>query len=58
MESKVAPFTVRGIVLPEMLPNVAVITAAPVWTPMARPLSFTVATPVSEELQVTNVVMS
>jgi hypothetical protein len=49
--------TVR-VVLPEILPEAAVIVAVPAVTAVARPLLFTVATEVLDELQVTCVVIS
>jgi len=51
MEDSVAAVPVR-IVLPEILPEVAVMVVLPAATPAARPLLFTVATDVLEELQV------
>ena len=62
MEDKVAEVTVR-VVLPEILPEVAVMVAAPAAMAVARPLLFTVATAISEnpealdEVQVTWVVI-
>ena len=44
--------TVR-VVLPEILPKLAVMVVAPAATGVARPLLLTVATDVSDELQVT-----
>ena len=44
--------TVR-VVLPEILPKLAVMVVAPAVTGVARPLLLTVATDVSDELQVT-----
>ena len=44
--------------LPEILPEVAVMVVAPVATAVARPLLLTVATEVLDELQVTCVVIS
>jgi hypothetical protein len=62
MEVRVEGFTVR-VVLPEIVPEVAVIIAVTVETGgvvvvVARPLLLTVATDVSDELQVTCVVIS
>jgi hypothetical protein len=57
MEERVAEVTVR-VVLPEILPEVAVMVAVPAATAVARPLLFTVATDVLDELQVTCVVIS
>ena len=57
IEDKVAEFTVR-LVLPEILPEVAVMAALPAATAVARPLMFTVATNISEELQATCAVMA
>jgi hypothetical protein len=56
MEDKVAEVTVR-VVFPETLPKVAVIVVVPTETPVARPLLFTVAADVLDELQTTWVVM-
>jgi hypothetical protein len=56
MEDKVAEVTVR-VVLPEILPEVAVMVAVPAAMAVARPLLFTVATDVLDELQATWVVM-
>ena len=52
MEERVAEFTVR-VVLPEIVPEVAVMVAAPAATAVARPLLLMVATDVFDELQVT-----
>ena len=52
-----AGVTVR-VVFPEILPEVAVMVAVPAATAVARPLLFTVATDVLDELQVTCVVIS
>jgi hypothetical protein len=52
MEDRVADFTVR-VVLPERLPEVAVMVVVPVVTGVARPLALTVATAGFDELQVT-----
>ena len=57
MEDRVAAVTVR-VLLPEILPEAAVMVAKPVATAVARPLLLTVATEVMDELQVTCVVMS
>ncbi len=46
------------VVLPEILPEVAVMVAVPGATAVARPLLLTDATPVLEELQVTRAVIS
>ncbi len=56
MEVRVAAVTVK-VVLPAMLPKVAVIVAFPAELPVARPLLLTVATGVLEELQMTCVVI-
>jgi hypothetical protein len=57
IEDRVAAVTVR-VVLPERLPEVAVMVAEPAATPVARPLLFTVAADVLDEFQVTWVVIS
>jgi hypothetical protein len=61
MDSSVAGVTVR-VVDPDMLPDVAVIVVNPVAAAKADPLDpaalLIVATPVSDELQVTAVVRS
>ena len=57
MEDRVAEFTVR-VVLSAILPVVAVMFVVPTETPMARPVLSIVATDVSNEPQVTCVVMS
>jgi hypothetical protein len=57
MEDRVARVTVR-VVLPEILPDVAVMMAEPAATAVAKPLLLTVATEVSDEFQVTWGVMS
>jgi len=57
MEDKVAEVTVR-VVVPEMLPELAVIVVVPDATAVARPLLLTVAIDVLDELQVTWVVIS
>ena len=56
IEDRVGDVTVR-VVPPEMLPEVAVMVAAPAATAVAKPLLLTVATDVLEELQVTCVVI-
>ncbi len=56
-KDRVAEVTVR-VVLPEMLPEVAVIVDVPTATPVARPLVLIVATETSEELQATCRVIS
>jgi len=57
MEERVAEFTVR-VVLPEIVPEVAVMVAVPAATAVARPLLLTIATDVFNERQVTCVVIS
>jgi hypothetical protein len=57
MEEIIASFTQR-VAFPEMLPEVAVMYITPAFLLVARPLLVTVATDVSDELQVTCVVMS
>lgn len=61
MDTRVADVTVR-VVLPEILPNVAVTITCPTATGAARPLKpialLIVARASSEELHVTSVVMS
>ena len=57
MEDKVAEVTVR-VVVPEMLPELAVIVVVPAATAVAKPVLLTVATGVLDELQVTWVVIS
>ena len=58
MEERVAEFTV-SVVLPEIaVVEVAVMVAVPATTAVARPLLLTVATEVSDEFQVTCVVIS
>jgi hypothetical protein len=61
IDTSVAGVTVR-VVAPDMLPDVAVIVVDPVATEEADPLELAalliVATPVSDELQVTAVVRS
>jgi hypothetical protein len=57
MEDRVAAVTVM-VLMPEILPEAAVMVAKPVATAVARPLLLTVATEVTDELQVTCVVIS
>ena len=57
MEDRVAGITVRSV-LPEMLPEMAVMMDVPAATAVATPLLSTVATDVLDEVQVTCVVMS
>ena len=57
MEDRIAGATVRSV-LPEMLPEVAVMIDVPTATPVARPLLFTVATNIFDDLQLTCVVIS
>jgi hypothetical protein len=57
MEDRVAGVTVR-VVLPEILPEVAVMVAVPAVRAVARPLLLTVASEVLDEVQVTWVVIS
>ena len=57
IEDRVAEVTVR-VVLPEILPAVAVMVEVPVARAVTRPLLLTVATDVLDELQLTGVVMS
>ena len=58
MEDRVAEFTVR-LALPEILPEVAVmVVPVPTATAVARPLLFTVAIDVLDELQATCAVIS
>ena len=52
MEDRVAEVTVRAV-LPEILPEVAVMVAVPAETHVARPLLLIVATDVFDEVQVT-----
>ena len=54
---KVAGVTV-SVVLPDLIPEVAVMTEVPVATPVARPPGFTIATPNVPDDQVTDAVMS
>ena len=57
IEDRVAWFTLK-VVVPEILPEVAVMVVVPDATVVARPLLSTVATDESEEAQVTCVVIS
>ena len=57
MEDRVAGVTVR-VVLPEILPKVAVMVVVPAETAVARPLILTVATDMLEEVQPTWVLIS
>jgi hypothetical protein len=57
MEERVAEVTVR-FVLPEILPELAVMVAVPAATAVARPLLLTVADDVFDELQLTSLVTS
>jgi hypothetical protein len=58
MDTSGAAVTVNSV-LPEIVPNVALIVEVPAATPVARPLMLsTVATAVVPDVQVTNVVMS
>ncbi len=57
MEDKAAEVTVK-VVFPETLPEAAVMVAVPADTAVARPLLFTVATDVVDELQASCVVLS
>ena len=57
MEDRVDGVTVR-VVFPEMVPEVAVMVDLPNATPVARPLPFTFATDILDDLQVTWVVIS
>jgi len=52
MEDSVAEFTVRSV-LPEILPEVAVIVTVPVPRAVARPLVVTITTEGLDEVQVT-----
>ena len=54
---RVAAVTV-SVVLPDLLPDVAVMTDVPAVTPVARPPGFTVATEMVTEDQVTDEVIS
>jgi len=57
MEDRVAEVTVR-VVAPAIVPEIAVMIAAPGAAAVPRPLLLTVATDVLEEVQVTRVVIS
>jgi hypothetical protein len=57
IEDRVAEFTER-VVLPDLLPEVAVMLAVPAATAVAKPALLTVATNVFDELQMTCVVIS
>jgi hypothetical protein len=57
IETRPVAETLRDAV-PLMLPDVAVMVALPLATPVARPEEFTVATLVADELQVTDAVRS
>ena len=57
IDDRVAEFPVR-VVLPEMLPEAAVMVAVPAARVVARAVLFTVATAGFEEDQVTSVVIS
>ncbi len=57
IETSVAGFTV-SVVVPEMLPEVAVIVEDPAATDVARPEALMVATPVLDEAHCTVVVKS
>jgi len=54
---KVAGVTVN-VVLPDLIPEVAVMTEVPDTTPVARPPGFTVATVILPDDQVTDAVIS
>ncbi len=56
-EIRVAEFTVR-VVLPEILPRVAVMVAVPMETATARPVLSILATVISDEVQLTCVVIT
>ena len=56
-EDRVPEVTVR-VVLPEIVPEVAVMVAVPAAMPVARPLLLMIATDVSDEIQVTSIVIS
>ena len=56
MEDRVAEVAVR-VVLPEIIPELAVMVALPAATAVARPALLTIATEVFDELQVTCVVI-
>jgi hypothetical protein len=57
MEDRVADLTVR-VVFPEILPKMAVMVAVPAATEVAMPMLFTLATDVSDDLQMTSAVIS
>jgi hypothetical protein len=57
MEDRVAEVAVR-VVLPEIIPELAVMVALPAATAVARPVLLTIATAVFDERQVTCVVIS
>jgi len=57
MEDRVAEVTVR-VVLPEIVPEAAVMVAVPAAKAVAKPVLLTVATDGLEEVQVTRVVIS
>ncbi len=57
MEDSVAALAVR-FVLPETVPEVAVMVAAPAATAVARPVLLTITTAWFDELQITCVVIS
>jgi hypothetical protein len=54
---KVAAVMVSSV-FPDLLPDVAVITAGPTPIPVARPLGFTVATEIVPDDQITEAVIS
>ncbi len=56
-EDRVADLTVR-VVFPEILPEMAVMVAVPFATEVATPMLFTLATDVSDDLQMTCAVIS
>lgn len=57
MEDKVAEVTIR-VVPPETSPEVAVMIVVPAVRPLAKPVTLTVATAVSDDLQVARAVIS
>jgi hypothetical protein len=57
MEERVAEVAVR-VVLPEIIPELAVMVALPAATAVVRPLLLAIATAVFDERQVTCVVIS
>ena len=57
IEDRVADVTVR-VVLPRIVPEVAVMVAVPATAALAKPLLLTVATDVLDEVQMTSVVIS